>query len=129
TELRTIAHNLMPIDFETQYFNIALEQFTNYLSNDKLQVSFYCNEPKLKLPVYKATILYRCVQELIQNVIKHAEAEQLNVQIIKDENNLVSIIVEDDGKGVNLDILKANQKGIYKYASRLANIDTHFIAD
>ncbi len=50
----------------------------------------------------KATelFLYRIVQELLQNVVKHAEAQQAVVQLMLHEN-ILSILVEDDGKGFN----------------------------
>ena len=39
-------------------------------------------------------------QELINNIIKHSNANQVNVQLFKADNNII-LIVEDDGIGIN----------------------------
>ena len=46
-------------------------------------------------------MLYRIIQELLNNIIKHARATVAIVQFIKDEDTL-SITVEDDGQGFNM---------------------------
>lgn len=43
-------------------------------------------------------IVYRIVQELVQNVIKHANASHAGIQISKHEKTL-NIVVEDNGRG------------------------------
>ena len=42
--------------------------------------------------------LYRLIQELINNSLKHAEAKEILVQLNKDDEQIV-VMVEDDGKG------------------------------
>jgi len=54
--------------------------------------------------------LYRIVQELINNTMKHASATSAIVQITKSAG-LLSVTVEDEGKGFDTNILKSN-KGI-----------------
>lgn len=55
-------------------------------------------------------IVYRVVQELINNTMKHAAARQAIVQLSKTEDRL-TITVEDDGRGFDTGILKKS-KGI-----------------
>ena len=45
-------------------------------------------------------IIYRIVQELLQNLVKHASAKQVNLQIIPDKE-MISIFYEDDGIGAS----------------------------
>ena len=45
--------------------------------------------------------LYRIIQELLNNVIKHAEASEVDIQLSKGEEELI-VKVEDDGKGFNI---------------------------
>lgn len=52
----------------------------------------------LALEQSKAIIIYRIVQELLTNTLKHAEAKRAIVQLTKSEEGL-HITVEDDGKG------------------------------
>src|SRR5690606_8139256 len=46
----------------------------------------------------KELILYRCIQELVQNIVKHAKASQALVQLSRHDTLLI-INVEDNGVG------------------------------
>ena len=48
-------------------------------------------------------IVYRIVQELLNNTLKHASATDVFVQLIREENRL-SIVVEDNGKGFDINL-------------------------
>jgi len=52
--------------------------------------------------------LFRVLKELITNVMKHAEATEVNIEFTYSEKNL-NIIVEDNGKGFNLEILNSKE--------------------
>jgi signal transduction histidine kinase len=53
-------------------------------------------------------IVYRIVQELLNNTMKHASATEVFVQLIKDGNRL-SIVVEDNGKGFDTSLANENK--------------------
>lgn len=55
-------------------------------------------EPTRPSPELEATI-YRIVQEALNNVVKHAEADSVRVAVAEDDSQ-VRVIVEDDGKGL-----------------------------
>ncbi len=109
TELRQTAHNLMP-DMLLQagladaifYFCKKLEQATG------LEISFqqHGEIPRL-LPEFEIST-YRMVQELFQNIIKHAQATKAIVQLTLLENSILTITVEDNGKGFDLDKINKN---------------------
>ena len=64
-------------------------------------------------------IIYRIIQELLNNIMKHAEARDAMVQLVKEEGRL-SIIVEDNGKGFNTALLKNNKgAGLTSIQSRV----------
>jgi signal transduction histidine kinase len=64
-------------------------------------------------------IIYRIVQELLNNIMKHAAATEVMVQLVKEENRL-SIIVEDNGKGFDSAILNDNKgAGLTSIQSRV----------
>jgi signal transduction histidine kinase len=46
------------------------------------------------------TVLYRVVQECVNNVIKHARATQLNIILTRLPNN-ISVTIQDNGRGFN----------------------------
>ncbi len=103
-ELRRVAHNLMPESLLKFGLNAALSDFCH--STDKVTYHFFGNDirPGEKIEV----AAYRIVNELVNNALRHSEAQNINVQLIVDENR-VHIIVEDDGKG--FDATEAEAKG------------------
>jgi signal transduction histidine kinase len=56
------------------------------------------------------TSLYRAIQEIINNIIKHAKANKISIQLVRHENEL-SVIIEDNGKGFDTSRLN-NFEGI-----------------
>ncbi|HAS41087.1 MAG TPA: hypothetical protein DCS93_11440 [Microscillaceae bacterium] len=54
-----------------------------------------------RLPANYEIQIYRVIQEMVSNVLKHAEAQNLEIQLLWTENNL-HISVEDNGKGFNV---------------------------
>lgn len=99
-ELRRIAHNMMPENLIKFGLDTALKDYCNSISKTNvLQInysSFMMDNFKVDASV--SVIVYRVIQELINNAIKHANASQLIVQLSKDEN-LLNVTVEDNGKG------------------------------
>lgn len=54
-----------------------------------------------QFPEYNTEVnLYRIVQELLTNIMKHAQAREVTIQLIKSSEN-INLTVEDDGKGFN----------------------------
>ncbi len=70
-------------------------------------------------------IIYRIIQEFLSNTIKHAEASHLKVMLQYTSNNL-SITVEDDGVGFDIESVQANS-GLLNMKSRAALIDADLI--
>ncbi|MEM6345505.1 MAG: PAS domain-containing protein [Bacteroidota bacterium] len=98
-ESRKIAHALMPqvvVDFG---FVLALQNLINALEGGAIEYYFYHNLPEnLKLPAKIEISFYRICQEAIQNIIKHAAATEVNIQLTQDEE-LLQLTIEDNGKG------------------------------
>lgn len=103
-ELRRVAHNLMPESLLKYGLNAALADFCR--STDKVTYHFFGNDRR---PEEKTEVAaYRIVSELVNNSLRHSEAENINVQLILDDNR-VHLIVEDDGKG--FDTARAEAEG------------------
>jgi len=56
-------------------------------------------------------ILFRIIQEIINNILKHASANHINVSITK-ENDDIAVSIEDNGVGFDLSIIKQEKQGI-----------------
>jgi two-component system NarL family sensor kinase len=111
-EMRRVAHNMMPEALVKFGLDAAISDFCNDINQSgALQVN--CQSIGLKDAVIEQTTaitIYRIVQELINNIIKHASAKSAIVQVSKIDDK-VTITVEDDGKGFNPAIL-TRKKGI-----------------
>ncbi|WP_130733929.1 sensor histidine kinase [Flavobacterium sp. J27] len=97
-QVRTISHNLTPYAISQNDLSYALEQFCNKMNSPFLLIDYQWFGGELLLAKNIETSIYRIVQELIQNTIKHAKAKEVTVHC----NNLgeyLNITVEDDGIG------------------------------
>jgi two-component system, NarL family, sensor kinase len=111
-EMRRIAHNMLPEALITFGLDNALNGFCQDITNSgALQVHYQSiGVENIQLDQSKSITIYRIVQELLNNTLKHAAATQAIVQLTNTPEQL-SITVEDDGKGFDYKAVK-NSKGI-----------------
>jgi len=106
-EVRNTAHNLMP-EFLLRYsLDEALRVYCNNMqdtSGIKIEYQFFGTLENMEQGV--KLIIYRTVQELIANSLKHAEATFILVQL-SSHNSMVSLTVEDNGRGMDPDLLES----------------------
>lgn len=105
-EMRRVAHNMMPEAMMKYGLRAALKDFcTGINSSGIIKVAYqdYGIE-YLNLDQATSVTIYRIIQELLNNSIKHANASKAVVQINKEDNTLF-ITVEDDGKGFDSALL------------------------
>ncbi len=122
-ELRKSAHNLMPDMLLQEGLYAAVSYFCHSISqNTGVEVEFNHFGPLPNIPSHGALLLYRTVQELLQNALKYAEATHIIVQI-DNMSDLISITVEDNGKGFNPEILVENRgMGLRNIRSRIESL-------
>jgi signal transduction histidine kinase len=98
-EVRRIAHNMMPHALIKMGLIPALEDLANNIqSANGLRVSLKCIDIMSQMSEEKEAVIYRIAQELCNNVIKHAQASKLLIQLSQ-HNGTYSLVVEDNGKG------------------------------
>lgn len=102
TELRRIAHNMMPEVLMKLGLIQAIQDMCAAISAGKLlQVSMQAYGIHQRLNASTEIMLYRIIQELINNIIKHAQASEAIIQFNKDGSRL-TVTVEDNGRGFNM---------------------------
>ena len=102
-EVRKTAHNLMPDILIRHSFEEALQLYCeNINAGGKLQVDLQIHGTITALPKSVELSLYRIVQELMQNILKHAGATQAIIQIRQLEH-MLSVMIEDNGTGFRPD--------------------------
>jgi len=97
----------------------AVEELTGKISSKEMQVSFYSEGFTERLNTTTETILFRVIQECINNSIKHSEASTLDISLIHD-NDGISVTIEDNGKGFSNDLQqKEDGMGLLNIRSRI----------
>jgi two-component system NarL family sensor kinase len=125
-ELRHVAHNLMPETLFRYGLRQTLSDFCEGIGNKGLKVifSFYGVDKRYNEKLEIAS--YRIIQELVNNAMKHAEASEINVQLVSEDERL-SITVQDNGKGIDLMASgESSGKGLANIRSRVASFGGHF---
>lgn len=97
-ELRRVAHNLMPESIIQLGLEEAIKEFLLSLEHDEMSIIYLPYGIKKGTGREMDISIYRIVQELLNNIIKHAKATQVLVQVRKD-SGVLSIDVEDNGVG------------------------------
>lgn len=113
-DVRNLSHELHMGVSENFGLIPALKELTSHLQRSNgLKVMFSASIDNVMLDAQNEILIYRIVQELVSNVLKHADATKLTISLTGfEEGNLVNILVEDNGKGFNLDKPEKTSKGI-----------------
>jgi len=97
-EVREVSHNMMPGALLNNSFAAAVRAFIDKLDDHSLKVHLYSEGFDESINSNTETVLYRIIQECVNNVIKHSGADTLDISLIK-ENGEISVTIEDNGKG------------------------------
>jgi two-component system, NarL family, sensor kinase len=123
-EMRRVAHSMMPEALLKFGLKDALNDFCEGISHaGKIKVHFQSYNFEKRLDQTVEVTIYRIIQELLNNTLKHAEATEVFVQLNQDDQHL-TISVEDNGKG--FDIHKLNEAkgiGIQNVENRVAYLN------
>ncbi|MEO6633322.1 MAG: tetratricopeptide repeat protein [Mucilaginibacter sp.] len=99
-EVRTISHNMMPWALHETGLAMVIKQFVENIETDAISINFFSQGIDEPFNDNVETILYRVLQECVNNVMRHAQATRLDISIIKEAEN-ISMTIEDNGKGFN----------------------------
>ncbi|MEM7084543.1 MAG: histidine kinase [Bacteroidota bacterium] len=104
---RRIAHDLLPPTLQKFGLQAALEELCEELvDTKKFNLTYKIDYPLQFLEPNAELHIFRIVQELMNNSIKHSEANDLNLSVITEEN-LLSLQYQDNGKGFQMDAMRA----------------------
>ena len=119
-ELRRVAHNMMPEMLMKFGLDEALKEYCNTINTAKLlTIKYQSLGMAARLDKSIEIIIYRIIQELLNNTMKHAVASEAFVQIIR-EGNRLNVVVEDNGKGFDANLMENNKgAGLANVRSRV----------
>lgn len=127
--IREISFDLMPSSLLRKGVITALKEFADYLNNDnKIKFTFSATE-SFVVDDQKAVHIYRIVQEIVHNALKHSSATEMNISVVRDKNKMV-LVVKDNGNGFDK---KESEKsvgfGLRGLLSRTQMIGGHMYLD
>ncbi len=122
-EVRNISHQMMPAALRELGLVAALEDMLQKsLFNSPIKYEFEHMGVSGRFSENIEIGLYRIAQELINNIIKHSNAESVSVELFKTKTHLV-LTVEDDGKGFNVENMEGVGNGINNISSRAKSVN------
>ena len=108
SEVRNLSHSMMPQAFFKSGLTDAVKKFIDQMKSNNLHIYFNTEGGIDKLNKNMEIMIYRIIQECLQNVIKHAQADRVDISIIQ-TNNEIDITVEDNGIGFDMALLEPNE--------------------
>ncbi|MBA4258271.1 MAG: hypothetical protein C0446_03850 [Chitinophaga sp.] len=122
-EVRQVSHNMMPNALLLKGLVNAVQEFISQINQHSLKINLATEGLKNGLPTHIEAVLYRVIQESVQNVIKHANATLLDISIVKSADG-VDVLIEDNGIGFNLKELPlSNGIGLSNIKSRIQYLE------
>lgn len=130
TELRGIAHTMMPPALEQQGLAPSLEILLRHtLQHAGLEAKFEAHDLPMQLDEKTEIGLYRIAQELLNNVVKHARAAKVLVELFQADNKLV-LRVADDGMGFDFEAARSRgTMGVLNILSRVSALGGEFVSE
>lgn len=125
--LRGVAHDLMPETLVRFGLDVALKDFCDDINGSGvLKVDYQVVGLAAPEPDAPATMaIYRIVEELLNNTMKHASAQHAVVRVIR-RGSQIAVSVEDDGKGFDTRILQGTRGiGWSNIAQKVALLHGH----
>jgi signal transduction histidine kinase len=93
--------------------------FDQLFKLENLKVDAEIPDDLKRLPENKEIMVYRIIQELVNNSLKHSEAKNIRLQM-KMEKDYLEITYSDDGKGFNYEVkLDSKSMGLTSMRSRI----------
>lgn len=106
---RSISHNLMPKQVKEDGLIATIKSMIGGFQQS-IKINFYAHDIDLRDDNIGLN-LYRIIQEAMNNIIKHAQAKEVNINLTYD-NSVINLSIEDNGIGFDFESIKNSSKGI-----------------
>lgn len=124
SEMRALLLHLRPVQLDGKSLKNGIENLLEELES-KVPVKITHEIEDVKLAEVVENHLFRIVQELISNVLRHAEAKELEVYFKKTED-FYRLRFVDDGKGFDLETKKDSGQGLVNIRERIERLGGNF---
>jgi signal transduction histidine kinase len=117
TEVRRISQNMMPAALLYSGLSGALEDLAVQVRTNGMECTLEIVGPIDRIDEIRTIALYRVVQEAVNNILKHAKASHVLIQVIVHQA-VVNATIEDDGLGFEI------EEGLQKKSLGLKSMDS-----
>ncbi len=112
TDLRSLSHLLNTDQIRNEGWVKAVQKlFHDLQRSGKYATHLHIEEDLPPLGEDKPIIFFRMIQEIINNIIKHAEASSISLHAVQHDGKIV-LAIKDDGKGFDADTVSKNGTGL-----------------
>lgn len=108
-EVRSVSHSMIPNALLKSGLLAAVRDFINRTSSHQLRINLVTHGLQERLPQNMEHVIFRVLQELVNNILKHAQANEVTIQLLR-EGEEFTMMVEDNGLG--FDVATVMDKGI-----------------
>jgi len=125
-DIRRLIHDLRPLALDELGLVPALRQHFAHCGREHgLAVKFVADEGE-RLPAPVETALFRIVQEAVNNVVRHAQAHQVGVTLVRRADH-VELRVVDDGRGFDVQLPRSGRHiGLWSMRERVEQLGGQF---
>ncbi len=128
-EMKYISQNLAPMVLLEKGFEAAIKDLVAKIKHlKKYEVQYNINGLNGSLEPYMQHALYRTIQEVVNNVIKHADASEINLEILQSKHD-ITVMVEDNGVGFDIKGQNIEGLGLHNAESRIQGLNGSFFVD
>jgi signal transduction histidine kinase len=127
TQVRRISRSLLPPSLEKLGLYFAIEELCNWVNkSEQLRLECWKSGEQFRFDTKKELAVFRIIQELLNNAIKHSEASIININARFSPNNNLMISVSDNGLGFELKEKMVTGLGLKNLESRTQIMDARF---
>ncbi len=127
TQVRRISRALLPPSLDKLGLYSALGELANWVNkSEQLKIQCWKSGEQFRFESKKELALFRIVQELLNNAIKHSGAVLININARFSPNQNLMISVTDNGKGFNFEEKMNTGLGLKNLESRTQIIGARF---
>lgn len=129
-EVRRIIYDLRPMALDDLGLAPTLKKYLQTIEeyHSKTRISYKSIGEERRLPAKYEVALFRLVQESVQNALKHANANEINVKLEMTREHM-TVLIKDDGQGFDPKEKKTESFGIIGMRERVDLLDGEMSID
>ncbi|MCG6187019.1 sensor histidine kinase [Maribellus maritimus] len=126
TQVRRISRDLLPPSLEKLGLSFAIQELVNWINKSgKIEIEYWSTGEPVRFEIKKELAVFRIVQEIVNNALKHAEPSRIQIKT-RFLNSSLAVSISDDGKGFDLNEKLETGLGLKNLESRSGTIGAKF---